>query len=426
MTYILLMKYASRGKWNGNFSSVFPAVLVSYCLISTVICEGKGVYKVSFTQNCAIYHTRASLQYSFLDTNNVNIAYYSLPPPLVSKETSRIMEEDGGNTISNEATEPFTMTSIQPELLKDAVDEAKNKVFDFVAEEIAGVFSIEDAAPAWATAISKETFDEIQAEVIKCFEGLGDQLKHLEEVADSLSGFTTDKAFETLLDPEDRPSCSLPNVSPASLSGLPDIPESALDPAKELSSYLYSCLAKTIGDVDLGSIMNPTNNRRDRRDLEENVCPVPPAVPPQTFGVTFALSLGIDANVDVGIQTPSTQIDLKVGSSLGSVTIEAGYDSTATTTKKDRVGFSFNAPFTRFTVSGEKKSSCKAGYICSGTTPSLCPAGKWCKDGSAQDYCEPGYFCPSGSTTPKGKPVKKYTNTLAIPSVVTCAAGREW
>ena len=237
------------------------------------------------------------------------------------------MEEDGGNTISNEATEPFTMTSIQPELLKDAVDEAKNKVFDFVAEEIAGVFSIEDAAPAWATAISKETFDEIQEEVINCFEGLGDdQLKHLEEVADSLSGFTTDKAFETLLDPEDRPSCSLPNVSPASLSGLPDIPEGALDPAKELSSYLYSCLAKTIGDVDLGSIMNPTNNRRDRRDLEENVCPVPPAVPPQTFGVTFALSLGIDANVDVGIQTPSTQYDLTVGSSLGSVTIEAGYD----------------------------------------------------------------------------------------------------
>jgi hypothetical protein len=200
---------------------------------------------------------------------------------------------------SDDPVEPFTLSSLRPDIISAALDTAREKVFDYAAEEIVDAFGV-NGIPTWVTNISSDTINTLQSKVIECFEGLDENnLSSLQDITNALSDFDPEIALDKALAPEERESCPSPGLSFDKLSNLPDI-TSVKDSARELSLHLYDCLRSTVSEVDLGfSTSEPleTQVAQQGRYLgESSICP-PKADP--DWGVSVALSAGITANVGV-------------------------------------------------------------------------------------------------------------------------------
>ena len=199
---------------------------------------------------------------------------------------------------SDDPVEPFTVSSLRPDIISAALDNAREKVFDYAAEEIVDAFGV-NGIPTWVTNISSDTINTLQSKVIECFEGLDENnmSNYLQDITDALSSFNPEIALDKALAPEERESCPSPGLSFDKLSNLPDI-TSVKDSARELSLHLYDCLRSTVSEVDLGILTSDpleTQVAQQGRYLgESSICP-PKADP--DWGVSVALSAGITANV---------------------------------------------------------------------------------------------------------------------------------
>ena len=210
---------------------------------------------------------------------------------------------------SNEEIEPFTMTSIQPELLTKALEEARGKAFDFAAGGIGEILDVNNGIPDFLKNISLESIGVIQTKLIEIFDNLeGVNLGYLGNIVDLLSDFSPDAALDKVLSPEDTASCPAPNLGVESLFGLPDI-SGVKDTARALSSHLFHSLSSTLSDpsIDLGfPISIPQISRRDLQDDSRfdpqddfenfpkvDVCP---EGGDKDWGVSIALGASLDAS----------------------------------------------------------------------------------------------------------------------------------
>lgn len=190
----------------------------------------------------------------------------------------RYLEED--------SSEPFTIASLDAEVILDALDTAKAAVTEYVAEELNEVFDpLKDELESLLD-FSPDSIKNISRDLTKCFEELNDEdLDRLENITSFISDFSPDAVFEKLLSPdEDQGSCLPSDIDITDLTGLPDISSSA-DNARQFSLNLYDCIANAINSADLGVLSSLIEvPELNRRELEETY-----------FGIT----LGADLSVDV-------------------------------------------------------------------------------------------------------------------------------
>ena len=168
--------------------------------------------------------------------------------------------------LQEDSSEPFTIASLDAEVILDALDTAKAAVTEYVAEELNEVFEpLKDEITALVGDISTDSIKEIRSKLIECFEGLNDEdIDRLENITSFISDFSPDAAVEKLLTADEEGSCSPPDVDLTVLTGLPDI-SSSVDEARTFSLNFVDCIADTINNVDLGplsTLISPIDSRK--------------------------------------------------------------------------------------------------------------------------------------------------------------------
>ena len=326
-----------------------------------------------------------------------------------SVDLHRISEADFNRRLQDaEDAEPFTLGSLQPKALKEAVLAANEKVFDWASKGI--VEAIGDEIPEWVHDISMDAVKEIQEKLVSFIQNLDDgKLEDFETMIASVSSLDLETALDTVLNPGGQ-SCSASGSSPSISSFdtvLPDI-SSGKDAISNLANAAADCLA----DIDFSQLGFNIRGLQKRR-LEDDTSSCPADDPPKT-GVSVSLGVSVDASF--GFLKPKTaptfssqeakKPQFKISGSSGCA-VEAGFDPDF---PAGAVALACSPPLTALGVSLRYASvDCDEGYFCElGQRPGIkCPKGFFCS-GKTKRACAAGYYCPAGSTSEFGEPIDSY------------------